>query len=131
MNKSLPIKAWIKEQTEPIFLEEDYFKRWGLNMKKKENTSFVCEHCAREIKPIKKGSYRNHCSYCLYSKHLDIKPGDRSSMCYGLMKPVGQRIHPKKGIQLVHKCEQCHHIHYNKIDESEDDMDIIVTLKIY
>jgi len=127
----MPIEAWIKERTEPIFLEEGYFKKWGLSMKKIENSSFICEYCGSEVEAIHKGSYRNHCTYCLYSKHLDIVPGDRSSQCYGLMKPIGQRIHPKKGIQLVHECLSCKHIHYNKIDELEDDMDIIVKLNVY
>ncbi|WDF05905.1 RNHCP domain-containing protein [Shouchella hunanensis] len=33
------------------------------------------------------GSYRNHCPFCLYSKHQDIIPGDRASTCGGLMEP--------------------------------------------
>jgi len=127
----MPIKAWKKERTEPIFLEEDYFKEWGLSMKKKENTDFICENCGEKILAIRKGSYRNHCHKCLYSKHLDIVPGDRNSTCHGMMKPIGQRIHPKKGIQIVHKCETCHHIHYNKIDDQDDNIDIIISLDIF
>jgi len=100
-------------------------------MKKIQNTSFICENCGRHVEAIKRGSYRNHCSYCLYSKHLDVIPGDRASQCQGLMKPIGQRLHPKKGLQILHQCQTCNHKHYNRIDESLDDMDKIIKLDIY
>ena len=32
--------------------------------------------------------HRNHCPICLFSKHVDCKPGDRKSKCGGKMKPV-------------------------------------------
>ena len=31
--------------------------------RKEENTGFVCEHCGREVLPLKDGSYRNHCPF--------------------------------------------------------------------
>ena len=57
--------------------------------RKRENTAFTCEHCGREVVPLTSGSYRNHCPFCLYSKHVDALPGDRMSECGGLMEPVG------------------------------------------
>ncbi|WP_419962425.1 RNHCP domain-containing protein [Psychrobacillus sp. BM2] len=33
-------------------------------------------------------SFRNHCPFCLFSKHLDNYPGDRSSECQDLMRIV-------------------------------------------
>ena len=39
--------------------------------------TFNCEHCGKEVLPLSDGSYRNHCPYCLYSKHVDIVLGDR------------------------------------------------------
>ena len=50
--------------------------------------SFVCENCGKEIKPLEY-SARDHCNYCLYSKHVDIFPGDRANNCKGLLKPIG------------------------------------------
>lgn len=40
------------------------------------NENFICENCNKEVL---KSEYtaRDHCPYCLYSKHVDINPGDR------------------------------------------------------
>ena len=32
-------------------------------------------------------NYTNHCPRCLYSKHVDINPGDRAEQCDGMMEP--------------------------------------------
>ena len=32
--------------------------------------AFVCEHCGKKVEPLGY-SCRNHCPYCLYSKHVD------------------------------------------------------------
>ena len=39
------------------------------------NEDFICENCGKDVE---KSSYtaRDHCPYCLYSKHVDINPGD-------------------------------------------------------
>jgi hypothetical protein len=38
---------------------------------------FVCEHCGKAVEPLAKGSYRNHCPHCLWSKHVDdVGPGE-------------------------------------------------------
>ncbi|MBU1911151.1 RNHCP domain-containing protein, partial [Patescibacteria group bacterium] len=43
---------------------------------------FVCEHCSAQVNPLEKGTYRNHCPHCLFSKHVDLEcPGDRKSPC--------------------------------------------------
>ena len=57
--------------------------------RRKENSQFLCEQCGRHVLPLSNGSYRNHCPFCLFSKHVDILPGDRASDCGGLMEPVG------------------------------------------
>lgn len=61
------------------------------------NNGFVCENCGCKVRPLTKGGYRNHCPHCLYSKHVDINPGDRASECGGLMEPVGVFLTGKKG----------------------------------
>jgi len=35
------------------------------------NESFVCENCSKEILKHPEWSARNHCPFCLHSKHLD------------------------------------------------------------
>lgn len=76
---------------------------------------FVCEHCGKEVKG---SGYTNHCPYCLWSKHVDVNPGDRAEECRGMMKPDHTE---QKGdvIILVHKCEKCGLFKKNKINESD------------
>jgi hypothetical protein len=100
-------------------------------MGKRENNGFTCEHCSREVIPVTNGSYRNHCPFCLYSKHLDILPGDRRCTCNGLMKPVGLHYNANKGYQIVHKCMTCGYRTVNKVAEftvQPDDMDKLIEL---
>jgi hypothetical protein len=69
---------------------------------------FTCEHCGKQVEPIAHGSYRNHCPYCLYSKHVDSEgPGDRASTCGGLMKPVALDQRSGKGFMIIHECIRC------------------------
>ena len=69
---------------------------------------FTCEHCKKSVSPLETGSYRNHCPYCLYSKHVDEEgPGDRAATCSGMMKPVGIDQKSGKGFIVIHRCEQC------------------------
>lgn len=52
--------------------------------------AFICKECGWLVVPGGAGSgQRNHCPNCLYSVHLDNKPGDRSSECHGRMEPIG------------------------------------------
>ena len=72
---------------------------------------FVCEHCQKKI--VGNG-YTNHCPNCLYSKHVDINPGDRLSDCHGLMEPIG--LIKKHGtLYIIHKCQVCSKIKLNKV----------------
>ena len=75
--------------------------------RKQENTGFVCLRCGRAVLPLSNGSYRNHCPFCLFSRHVDKAPGDRREVCGGLMKPVGVRYKPGKGYQIFHRCLKC------------------------
>ena len=57
--------------------------------------SFICENCGRQVKPLGY-SCRNHCPYCLHSKHVDINPGDRQEQCHGILEPIGLELNSKK-----------------------------------
>ena len=63
---------------------------------------FICEHCGKLV-PKLEYSCRNHCPYCLYSKHVDINPGDRAETCHGTLKPIGIELNSKKGYVIVFK----------------------------
>ena len=55
---------------------------------------FICENCGKKV-PELGYSCRNHCPYCLHSKHLDINPGDRAEDCCGILEPIGIEINSK------------------------------------
>lgn len=88
---------------------------------------FICENCGKKV-PKLGYSCRNHCPYCLYSKHVDVNPGDRQEECHGLLKPIGLDIN-KKGYVIIFKCEKCGQIRRNKAAE-DDDMDKIIKLSV-
>ena len=99
--------------------------------RKEENTGFVCEHCGREVLPLKDGSYRNHCPFFLYSRHVDIVPGDRAADCGGLMEPIKIIYNSKKGYQIVHRCQKCGFERSNIISEDPrqpDDIEAITDI---
>ena len=88
---------------------------------------FVCEHCGFSVEPLGKGTYRNHCPRCLFSKHVDDHgPGDRASRCGGLMEPVGMDHRSGKGWMLIHRCRRCGKEIRNKTVR-DDDLDALST----
>jgi hypothetical protein len=96
--------------------------------KKIENAGFICEQCDMKVLPLSNGSYRNHCPFCLFSKHLDEHPGDRNSFCKGLMEPVYFKHHSKKGYQVVHRCLRCNEVKANKMAEDTVQPDVLKKL---
>lgn len=91
------------------------------------DNSFTCEHCNKYVESLKYTS-RDHCPYCLYSKHVDINPGDRLNTCLGLLKPIGIEKF-KDTYKIIYKCEKCKEIHKNII-AIDDNMDLIINLSI-
>ena len=88
---------------------------------------FICEHCGKEVTPAGYTS-RDHCPYCLYSKHVDINPGDRQNTCLGLLEP--KEIEKfKDTYKIIYKCEKCNELHKNII-ANDDDMDKIIELTV-
>ena len=89
------------------------------------NESFRCEHCGKENKKAE-GTCRNHCAFCLYSKHVDAEvPGDRLSSCQSLMIPVRIEYDSKKGYQILHECLQCEKKILNKAAEDDNRENLI------
>ena len=86
---------------------------------------FICENCGKNVEKLKVTA-RDHCPYCLYSKHVDINPGDRENPCKGLLKPFGIEKH-KDTYKILYKCEKCHQEHKN-IMAIDDDMNEIIKI---
>ena len=87
--------------------------------------SFVCENCHKEVSTLKYTA-RDHCPSCLYSKHVDIMPGDRKNTCHGLLEPINIEKY-KDTYKIIYKCQKCKQIHKN-IMAKDDDMNKIIEL---
>ena len=90
----------------------------------KIDEEFICENCGKKIEKLGY-SCRNHCNYCLYSKHIDKKPGDRLEECEGKLRPIGVEIDSKKGYIITFECEKCGQIRKNKA-AIDDNMEKII-----
>jgi hypothetical protein len=92
---------------------------------RKVTEGFRCGHCGHDVPPHPTSS-RDHCNECLYSKHVDVVPGDRSSDCGGQLKPIGLI---KKGgkEQIVYDCGSCHETVKNMV-APDDNRDRLVEL---
>lgn len=84
---------------------------------------FVCEKC--KTKNVGTG-FTNHCYKCLWSKHVDINPGDRAEICCGMMDPI--KIDFEKNKYLInHRCLKCGY-QKRKGVEKNDDFDAVVAI---
>jgi RNHCP domain-containing protein len=93
--------------------------------------SFKCGHCKRFIGPVPSGGrHRNHCPFCLYSKHVDAgQSGDRASACGALMAPIGAFQRPNGEHVVVHRCLGCGFERFNRI-AADDDFDFVLSLPV-
>ena len=87
---------------------------------------FTCHNSGRKV-PKLGYPCRNHCPYCLHSKHVDKNPGDRQEQCHGDLEPVSLEINGKKGYVIVFKCKKCGAIRKNKTAK-DDNMDLLIDL---
>ena len=92
------------------------------------NGDFRCLHCRQLISAAPRFSRvlnRNHCPYCLWSRHVDLtQAGDRLSACKAQMEPIGltlkltpRRYSPADGgeLMLIHRCVECGKLSINRI----------------
>jgi len=84
---------------------------------------FTCGHCGLEVKGT---GYTNHCPRCLWSRHVDVNPGDRASKCGGMMEPISAEAE-KEGYVITHRCVKCGHEKRNS-SAPGDNFDEIVRL---
>ncbi len=92
-------------------------------IRNKEN--FTCRKCGKET--IGDG-YTDHCSYCLWSKHVDVDPGDRASDCGGLMEPIGVTVKNSQ-YTIYYQCQKCNYRHRVKAVK-DDNINEIIRLTI-
>jgi hypothetical protein len=99
---------------------------------------FLCGHCHNYVSAehaLSGVNNRNHCPYCLWSRHLDLfAAGDRLSACKGQMRPIGltmkksrnkYQIKSRGELMLIHECVECGDLSINRI-AADDDPDSIM-----
>lgn len=84
---------------------------------------FDCQHCGQAVSG---GGYTNHCPACLWSKHVDVNPGDRAASCLGMMAPVA--VESQRGqYRIRFRCSTCGFERWNKAAK-EDDFEVILQI---
>ena len=88
--------------------------------------AFTCGHCGRHVGPLPSGGRnRNHCPFCLYSRHVDAeRSGDRASPCKGLMEPIGVFERPNGEEVIVHRCVKCGFERFNRVGADDDEAQV-------
>ena len=77
---------------------------------------FRCAHCGHLVAG---NGYTNHCPSCLWSRHVDVYPGDRAAACRALMAPV-DLLYERGEFVLVHQCTACGERRRNRAAEADD-----------
>ena len=89
--------------------------------------NFICDNCGYHVSKLGY-SCRDHCPNCLYSKHVDINPGDRNNKCQGLLKPIGIEKF-KDTYKIIYKCEKCNQNHKNVVAK-DDNINVVINLSV-
>ncbi len=105
------------------------------------NADFTCKHCGQFVSARTAVSgvvNRNHCPYCLHSRHVDLfEAGDRLCACKGLMIPVGLTVKRSRDkyandgqgeLMLVHRCTDCGDLSINRIAADDDSVRMLALL---
>ena len=88
---------------------------------------FICDNCKEKVEKLNY-SARDHCPNCLYSKHVDINPGDRMNECKGMLKPIEIEKF-KDTYKIIYRCEKCGLLHKN-VMASDDNINLIIKLSV-
>jgi RNHCP domain len=100
-------------------------ERWG---RYQLEDVFMCRQCNALVytQPVHSGvKNRNHCPYCLWSRHVDWQvAGDRLSACKAGMEPIGLTLKQSRDkygnrcsgeLMLIHLCRECGKLSINRI----------------
>lgn len=90
--------------------------------------SFTCAVCGGMVVPENAGSqHRNHCPTCLSSIHVDNQPGDRASLCKGVMDPIGVWVRKNGEWAIIHRCRLCGILGSNRI-AADDNTTLLLSI---
>jgi hypothetical protein len=115
-----------------FFTQRIYTRSTGLKNTFGDFTCMNCHSFVHADAVLSGVRNRNHCPYCLASRHLDLfESGDRLSACKGAMLPVAltwkrsRKKYARHGdgeLMLVHCCRDCGSLSINRIAVDDDNM---------
>ncbi|NJL31251.1 MAG: RNHCP domain-containing protein [Phycisphaerales bacterium] len=87
---------------------------------------FNCVRCRQWVSLQSYGTrHRNHCPYCLWSRHLDEQAGDRQCACRSPMEPIGIEVRGDGEWALIHRCRGCGLIRTNRIAGDDHELSLL------
>lgn len=87
---------------------------------------FVCIGCGAKVPLEAVGTtQRNHCPACLWSRHLDLIPGDRAAACGGAMEPISVWVRKGGEWAILHRCGSCGVIHANRVAGDDNEIKLL------
>jgi hypothetical protein len=129
---------------EPITKKKKIFKTKAYRQDHKSDVyqrtiGFTCVLCNFPVRSEIEFSgvlNRNHCPFCLWSRHVDLwQAGDRLSACKMPMQPIAltfKKSRNKYGtsrgeLMIIHQCQACKAISINRI-AADDDVDELLSV---
>ncbi|PIU03634.1 RNHCP domain-containing protein [Candidatus Shapirobacteria bacterium CG08_land_8_20_14_0_20_39_18] len=106
-------------------------------------SGFICQNCEKKVSTDNfiGTAFRNHCPFCLWSKHLGQgKTIDKVRPCQSMMEPIGLTFkqegfdkftkEAKQGeIMIVNQCLGCGAVTINRIAADDDPKAILKLLR--
>ena len=98
---------------------------------------FKCARCQTSVSAARQLSgvnNRNHCPFCLWSRHLDLyAAGDRLSACKAPMQPIALTMKHNRNkygfgrgeLMLVHMCVGCGKLSINRAAADDDEQTLL------
>lgn len=92
----------------------------------RNNNGFQCLHCGQFVPERSHGTqHRNHCPWCLWSRHVDEHVGDRQSPCRAEMEPLAVAVRDAGEWTIVHRCTRCGSIRTNRIAGDDQELALL------
>ena len=95
-------------------------------MSRHERNDFNCIRCRQHVAAESYGTkHRNHCPYCLWSRHVDDRVGDRQSNCCAAMEPIAVAVRDAGEWTIVHRCTGCGEMRTNRIAGDDRELTLL------
>ena len=70
---TMKFKLFVSHQKKSTKKSQERNKNMSSSLFTEIDESFICENCGKKVEKLGY-SCRNHCPYCLHSKHVDVNP---------------------------------------------------------